>query len=59
MHNTRQRRVWIKNGFGSDLEKNTGKRKEGERIPKPGTQVKYKGKNGAGNANEYVRWHLF
>lgn len=49
----------IKNGFGSDLEKNTGKRKEGERIPKPGTQVEYKGKNGAGNANEYVRRHLF
>lgn len=48
-----------KNGFENDLEKNTGKRKEGERISKSGTQVEYKGKNGAGNANEYVRRHLF
>lgn len=31
-----------KSGFGSDLEKK--QKKGGRRIPKPGTQVEYKGK---------------
>ena len=44
MYNAYQGRIWVKNEFEGNLEKNIGKRKEGERIPKLGTQVEYKGK---------------